>query len=124
MSMIDDIKRDREAGTQGPWFVRTLENFGWNIVQYIGGDKHNISRVGKTNSETDARRIARVPDMEAALLAADELARALAEIELLTATGDGLDPDTTIRVHMLAGIGRATHDEAAWFRWPEGRGMP
>jgi hypothetical protein len=49
---------------------------------------------------------------------ADELIAALQEIELLTATGRGLDPETTMRVHLLAGIGRATYDECAWFGRP------
>ncbi|MFC3569169.1 hypothetical protein [Paracoccus simplex] len=45
----------------------------------------------------------------------DDLVAALEQIEMLTATGLGLDPDTTMQVHLLAGIGRATHDSYAWF---------
>lgn len=74
MSMIDDIKRDREAGTDGPWVVRTLENFGWNICHYLGGDKFDIFRIGKVGDQANAHRIARVPDMEAALIIAEEMA--------------------------------------------------
>ncbi len=39
----------------------------------------------------------------------------LMQIEMLTATGEGLDPATTIDVHLLAGIGRAVDDDAAWY---------
>lgn len=39
----------------------------------------------------------------------------LMRIEILTATGEGLDPATTIDVHLLAGIGRAVADDAAWY---------
>ncbi|ABL69077.1 hypothetical protein [Paracoccus denitrificans] len=45
----------------------------------------------------------------------DDLVSALEQIEMLTATGSGLDPDTTMQVHLLAGIGRATHDPYAWY---------
>lgn len=36
------------------------------------------------------------------------LADVLTAIEIMTATGDGLSPDETIRVHILAAEGRAT----------------
>ena len=74
---IKAIKADREAGTDGPWTVRTLENFGWNVVHYRGGDRFNIERVAKSPTEDAARRISRVPDMEAALI---EMAEALERI--------------------------------------------
>lgn len=45
----------------------------------------------------------------------DDLIDTLVKIEMLTATGHGLDPDTTIEVHLLAGIGRAVHDKCAWY---------
>lgn len=54
----------------------------------------------------------------------DDLIAALEEIEMLTATGTGLDPDTTMRVHLLAGIGRATHDRHAWYSPAEARMDP
>ena len=53
--------------TPGPWTVRTLENFGWNIVHYVGGDRCNLARVAKTSSEEDARLIAAAPDLLFAL---------------------------------------------------------
>lgn len=71
MSMIDDIRKDRERGTVGAW-KRTKDSYevadadGWYVCRSFSGP-------------TNARRIARVPDMEAALLAADELADAVSE---------------------------------------------
>lgn len=44
----------------------------------------------------------------------------LERIEMLTATGTGLNPETTMEVHLLAGIGRATHDDVAWFHRSDG----
>lgn len=120
MSLIDDIKRDREAGTPGPWS-------GHNMVHADRGDQMTPEEVGEyvANSvrmgessrflfvsgkhedggccdvchtgngprgPANTRRIARVPDMEAALLAAVELADASDEYM----QADGL---TFIRMH-------------------------
>lgn len=49
----------------------------------------------------------------------EDLVANLEEIEMLTATGNGLDAETTMRVHLLAGIGRATHDSHAWYQRSE-----
>jgi hypothetical protein len=43
--------------TPGVWTIRALENFGWNIVHYVDGDKFNIARVAKASSEADAQLI-------------------------------------------------------------------
>ena len=40
------------------------------------------------------------------------LIAALMDIEMITASGCGLDPEATIHVHLLAGIGRAMIDDA------------
>lgn len=53
--------------TPGPWTVRTLENFGFNVVHYIGGDKFDIARVAKCGNEADARLIAAAPELLEAL---------------------------------------------------------
>lgn len=53
--------------TPGPWQVRTLENFGFNVVHYVGGDKFNIARVAKAGNEADASLIAAAPDLLEAL---------------------------------------------------------
>lgn len=34
----------------GPFMTRHLENFGCNIVRYIGGDKFKIERIAKAGS--------------------------------------------------------------------------
>jgi hypothetical protein len=85
MSMIDDIKRDREDGTPGPWVSGHYDDIGDEVEiqtyegEYVasidcdGAFEGNIAECIYAN----ARRIARVPDMEAALFAADELAREL-----------------------------------------------
>lgn len=91
MNMIDQIKADREAGVPGPW---AYEAHG-DTIQYGVGVCHAISDIEmafplsghvdsdvmvtdtvcvEVNGQTNARRIARVPDMEAALLAAADLA--------------------------------------------------
>lgn len=78
MTLIDDIRKDREAGTPGPWDGRYVEDgmptdvckFG--VISTSAG--HETARVWGLE---DAYRIARVPDMEAALLAAEELAEAV-----------------------------------------------
>ena len=118
MSLIDDIKRDREAGTRGPWawevsrVSHTVELCGgkgghdltvmsfarWGMRKAAPvfwfwkgntsdepkrADKLAVPEPGREHhsdwfqriDHPDARRIARVPDLEAALLAADELAR-------------------------------------------------
>ena len=49
--------------TPGPWAVRTLENFGFNVVHYIDGDKFDIARVAKCHDEANARFIASAPDL-------------------------------------------------------------
>ena len=87
MSMIDDIKRDHEAGTKGPWefggsSCRVLAKFSngsfWEIASAapvcFASDKDGALITAGGDREANARRIARVPDIEAALLAADELA--------------------------------------------------
>ena len=86
MSMIDDIKRDAETGTPGPWSTDTSDQGGAGSNAYVGIDNgaQCIARVVCYSPLTlhdrpykeNARRIARVPEMEAALIAADELAKA------------------------------------------------
>lgn len=108
MTLIEQIKRDREAGTPGPWAAKRKPNFnnGYIYVSVqpvnpdpatmrhmamVGGDFH-ICKMNHTpvpekaaKHHTEARRIARVPDMESALLAAEELAAMLENcLEVLT----------------------------------------
>jgi hypothetical protein len=93
MSLIDDIKRDQSAGTPGPWWTRSRYNgtdMGCAIIavrtdsgQLPGNPTRGMvgwaSAILNTEArkcEANARRIARVPDMEAALIAAERLADA------------------------------------------------
>lgn len=86
MNMIEQIKADAEAGTEGPW-ATDLIKVAWrggqqslmNEAPYLSG--YIISSIVDGVVDIDAKRIARVPDMEAALIAADELANAYALYE-------------------------------------------
>ena len=87
MSMIDDIKRDREAGTPGPWAVcgdgarvKPVPHDQWlqpiaDVSSEIRWDNETWGNLGRVS--LNARRIARVPDMEAALIEAMEALKAL-----------------------------------------------
>ena len=57
----------KNRSTPGPWDIRTLENFGYNVVHYNGGYKFDIVRVAKVGDEANARLIAAAPDMLEAL---------------------------------------------------------
>ena len=89
MNLIEAIKADREAGTPGPWSMETKRT-SCGVCHQVGPWPHKW-RAGDSMSAciyddypspaegtdamlSNARRIARVPDMEAALLAAAELA--------------------------------------------------
>lgn len=89
MSLIEDIRNDCEAGTPGPWHVgkdaEEGKGFGW----FIGGGGYCRAQVVGPiiHTQANARRIARVPDMEARILsdavklkAAEELADAIAAL--------------------------------------------
>ena len=86
MTLIEQIKADREAGTPGPWHkvgasVQKSPNESAIAVCVSAGDRDRIE------ASENARRIARVPDLEAALLAAEELAgAALSQWEVGTAS--------------------------------------
>lgn len=88
-TLIDHIKADREAGTLGLWEYFTFEG-----VAGVTGEVRDIAHCSGFNTicseseeEANARRIARVPTLEAALLAADELADA---VEYLINVSDGV----------------------------------
>jgi hypothetical protein len=81
------------GGTPGPWHVRTLENFGWNIVHYTGGDRFNFKRIAKVPSDeqaADALLIAASPDLLEALRSMTEIAHAYGEY-ISTVTADELE---------------------------------
>lgn len=104
MSLIDDIRKDREAGTPGPWLGHNMVNSDGRpmtpdeIGEYVcnsvkmgkpdrflfvgakhsdGGDCDICHTGNGPKGESNTRRIARVPEMEAALIAADELVKAM-----------------------------------------------
>jgi hypothetical protein len=86
MSLIDDIRRDRGAGTPGPW---QLDGIAITYLLPPYGSPVDVCLMGEPAQspgdilammqkwEMNARRIARVPDMEAALIAAQVLVDAL-----------------------------------------------
>lgn len=84
MNLIEQIKADREAGTPGPW--RRGQDGNPRVYGPDGSGIHSgllMSEAGDVfKGPANARRIARVPDIEAALLdaepallAAEELAK-------------------------------------------------
>lgn len=90
MTLIDDIKKDMAKGTPGPWdeslgYVhrnRALLPAAPDQTRLEGESWLDMRRriqpqLDARNAECEAntRRIARVPEMEVALLAAEELAR-------------------------------------------------
>ena len=96
MTLIDKIKADREYGTAGPWACHFGDDDSKCNCRYILGEYGGMGALAEINvckehscefgddegpdeaqSKANARRIARVPDMEAALLAADALANAV-----------------------------------------------
>ena len=82
MSLIDDIRKDREAGTPGPWDVMFREFDGSSLISMgdVKTGPHMQANMpfyaDRPRDRNDARRIARVPELEAALLAAEELVSA------------------------------------------------
>jgi hypothetical protein len=93
----ESVARMLDGVTEGPWLTRNLENFGHNVVHYIGGDKFNIRRVTKAHEEQDARFIAWAREAVPAMAA---------RIAELTAERDALakiiDPDETDPALMAA----------------------
>ena len=73
MSLLDEIKRDMEQGTPGPWHTSDLD-----AREIEAEDGKALGGAYGRDDETfaNASRCARVPDMEKALLAAEELAKA------------------------------------------------
>lgn len=74
MTLINDIRKDLEEGTPGPW-----RHSPWHIEEGPDGVyAPDAWLICTTSSAPNAHRIARVPEMEAALLAAEELEDRLA----------------------------------------------
>ena len=85
MSLIDDIKRDREAGAEGPWHLHDCKDWDGRATyhyQEVWTEDCDVIAAEVYRAHNDGgmanmSRIARIPDMEAALLAAEELAEKL-----------------------------------------------
>lgn len=104
MTLIDDIKRDREAGTSGPWEKRSFQSGTVQVVlREWNNSKPDPTRDGsmygyhsaymtmynigwQDQDDTDreksanASRIARVPEMEARILSDAEALKAADEL--------------------------------------------
>ena len=115
MSLIDDIKRDREAGTPGPWRVKDCDSMGDRCTHYyqeVWNDETDIlvttevTRAHNDGGRVNMRRIARVPDLEAALLAADELAGSAHDAWVSADFHNGEDHDDLYRA--IAAYRKAT----------------
>lgn len=100
MSLIDDIKADREAGTPGPWVVPD-QTWRRDLTVEIDGRCHEggilipcpgsggamsytdtVCKMDWSGSElwlANARRIARVPTLEAKVLAAEAMMKHAAQ---------------------------------------------
>jgi hypothetical protein len=101
--MIDQIRADREAGTPGPWrqdadhdICHDKDGDGvlWTIA-YPRWPDINDRHITWEQCHADARRIARVPDLESAYLASavriDETETALVRLLLAYAQCNGTD---------------------------------
>lgn len=114
MSMIEDIKRDREAGTPGPWTAPSKPVFGDYCGSYVPHDWDGMGRLavfhvtaGPEHAAPNTRRIARVPDIEAALIAADDLANALDQERNMVCQDMGMQADCAARVDATLAAYRA-----------------
>ena len=75
MNMIDDIKRDRKEGRGNQW--RLLETMSSATVMDGTCEVLSYRELESKANRANARRIARVPDMEAALIEAVEALQGL-----------------------------------------------
>jgi hypothetical protein len=81
---IDQIKRDREAGTDGSWVVNS-DPFHFDTASDVVSECGTLdARIGGNckwqKQEANARRIARVPDLEEAVIAQREEVLLLREV--------------------------------------------
>jgi len=75
--MIEKINADREAGTPGPWSAFTDDTKPHtNVVSPTPSTTCVFYLTNRTKDEPDICRIARVPDMEARILADAEALKA------------------------------------------------
>ena len=84
MNMIEQIKADREQEQPGPWNVTDgMQSGPIEVAGCVIAHFSNYSDA-PPHRRVNTLRIARVPDMEVALIAADELANA---VDFMNETG-------------------------------------
>lgn len=77
---IEEMKADMAAGTQGPWWYQERSDAYTHIVR--SGESRFLVQLGQDTSgvaESNARRIARLPELEAEVLRLLEENEALSE---------------------------------------------
>lgn len=117
-AMVGELRALLEKATPGPWTIRTLENFGFNVVHYLNGNKFDIQRVAKTGGESDAALIA---------AAVNALPKLLDLIESLSARAAGVDlasiwelarsindSDALMKVYAAPEWGELSNDGKTW----------
>lgn len=119
MNLIDRIKRDRKAGTDGPWLrenatVYALMHSGWRkgVEEFKNRFSCHVQHDQKDSTpeeaKANARRIASVPEMEAALLAAHELADVSDEvIQNADRLGEYADPMVSMPLSVVQDLSNA-----------------
>ena len=99
-NLIDDIKRDRALGTPGKWDTTGTHGRPTEFCVYAPAGRSVCSTGSYTDGLaatyfencTNATRIARVPAMEAALLAAVELSRIIDKFNTTNMPGFRVHP--------------------------------
>jgi len=95
--MIEQIKADRDAGTPGPWADDKKTHDQPYLSIKIGKKFHTVCTIWlddapiedfNSEQEVNARRIARVPDMEARILADAKVIEAAKELADLMSIGE------------------------------------
>jgi len=78
MTIFDDIRKDREEGSPGNWF-KSVDGCGFVFLSSEKTCKPvcEVGPEGELGVGVDTDRIARVPQLEAIALAAEELKKAI-----------------------------------------------
>lgn len=98
MTIFDDIRKDREAGTPGDWNSEIIGE-AWKGGQQSLMNRHPsltvaiVAGLYDGTVECDSNRIARVPQLEAIALAAEDLVDALEALEQGDDSTDGTAGD-------------------------------
>ena len=91
MSLLDEIKKDMESGTPGRW----EKSYGFLVVD--PRDERPICKFRRYGNDAqeraDVNRTVRIPDMEKALLAAEELAKLMSKPMAIVAGKYSYDDD-------------------------------